>query len=142
MKYRSPDIRAALRSLLLADPVVSGLVGERVHPQTSPQGSQWPSITYSVTHEVLQVQAGRAALDRYEIGLQCWSRERAGVSAYDEATALSEAVIDVLIGYRGRIGDVQIQGIVDVSKYDDGADEDTGIYSVSIEATVWAHRVS
>lgn len=118
------------------------MVGERIYPRTAPQDSKWPSITYSVTHEVLQVQAGRAALDRYEIGLQCWSRERAGVSAYDEATALSEAVIDVLIGYRGRIGDVQIQGIVDVSKYDDGADEDTGIYSVSIEATVWAHRVS
>lgn len=139
MSYRTPQIGAAIRSLLMATPEVYAMVGERIYPQLGPQGGPFPLLVYSVRHEPVQTQEGRSRLDRFEVGIDCWARARDGVSPYDEAHALAAEVQAALLGYIGSAAGVRIHSVTGGDSYDDGADEETGIYSVGVEFTVWAH---
>lgn len=131
-------IQAAIRTLLVQDPAVSALVGERVYPQVAPQGGDMPAVVYTVSGEPLQHQRGMQGLERYEIGLDCWSRARPGMAPYDEARTLARAVVEALAARLGVVGDVRISSVLFGGIYDDGADEETGIYSVGVDVSVWA----
>lgn len=135
-------ISPAIRTVLLSSPEVAAMVGERVYPQLAPQGSDMPAVIYTIRREPLTVQEGLQGFDRYDLGVDCWSRQRPGESPYDEASSLAAAVVQALGGYRGTVEGIQIHGIVVEATYDDGADEETGIYSVGVDAYVWAQRAS
>lgn len=133
-------IGPALRAILLADSEIAGMVGERMYPQVAPQGAPMPALVYSTRKEPLTVQEGLQGFDRWDVGIDCWSRAREGVAPYDEAKALSEAVVRVLGGYRGATAGMQIHSVIVDGIYDDMADEETGLYSVGVDAVIWAQK--
>lgn len=133
-------IAPAIRSILLADPEIAGMVVQRMYPHVAPQGSPMPALVYSLRSEPVSHQGGLQGFQRFDISVDCWSRERTGVAAYDEAKELAEAVMRVLGGYRGTALGIQIQSSIVEGVFDDGADEETGLYSVGVEASIWAQR--
>lgn len=81
-----------VRGLLLADPTIAGLVGDRVHPEPAPQGSPAPLIVMRVISDVPLNDLGGNASGRHNAIVQ--------VDAYavrlSEARALAAAVHQVL----------------------------------------------
>jgi hypothetical protein len=94
------DLRPALRANLLDDPIISGAVGERIHPTILPQGTNGyavPAIVYNVISEIT---------DHHTQGASGLVMVRMQIDAYaatpNEADALSRAVKDRIDGKRER----------------------------------------
>lgn len=127
-------IEAAMRAHLIADPGVSGLVGQRIYPIAMPQGTTLPAITYQRVSTVrIGSKQGPTGMAQPRLQINCWSK------SYGDAKALADAVRVALDGYRGLMG-----GAVDVWETVVGTDvdlyeEDLGIYHVAVDVTIW-HR--
>lgn len=133
-------IGAAIRAILIADPAVNAMVGGRVYPQIVPQGADMPALVYTVRSEPLNHQQGMQGFDRFDLGIDCWSRDRNGVAAYDEARSLAGVVAKALGGYRGTSQGVEIHSVIVEATYDDGMDDETKLLSVGVDVAVWAQR--
>lgn len=133
-------IGPAIRAILLAHPDVSSLVGDRVYPEMAPQGSDMPAVTYRIRREPTSHQQGLQGFDRFDLEIDCWSRGRPGVAAYDEAQAVADAVVGALSGYRGISQGVELHSVIAESSYDDGFDDETGLHQVGVDVSIWAQR--
>jgi hypothetical protein len=116
-----------IRPILLANPGVFALVGERIYPENLQQASAMPAITYStlagadaVTHD------GSFGLADLSINIDCWG------STYLQKDALFRAVMSALVGYSS--GDVQ--GIFLIRRQDLYDDEPT-LFRRSVGFSVW-----
>lgn len=106
-------IEQALRSKLLADATVLGLVSTRVYPLVLPQDPTYPAITYKrVTGRDMTAHDGRLGLDRSRFQIDCLDDDFGG------ATTLARAVMVALNGYRGTVDTVDIGAIVNESTQD------------------------
>lgn len=120
-----------LVALLLTDPAISLLAGNRVNWSERPQGSQLPAV---VLHRISGVRdyhmAGPSSLVSSRVQADCWALE------YRDAVSLSRAVRGVLSGYRA--GDTQ-GAFIDaerqsVEKETDGAQR---YFRVSLDFIIW-----
>lgn len=93
------DIRPALRSFLLEDPTISGLVGgSRVHSSRLPQDQLDPSIVYIKISEIGDYHmGGDSSLGHVRMQIDSWAQSN------DVANQLANAVYDKLTGHRGII---------------------------------------
>ena len=67
-------VEQALVSRLLADPTVSGSVGNRIHPQIVPQDSTYPAISYSrISSSPVPVLSGTSGLTFHRFQVNAWS---------------------------------------------------------------------
>jgi hypothetical protein len=100
------SVSSAIRSILVADSAVYGLVGSRVYPQILPDGKAMPAITYQRQyknpHDGLSGSFGTGV---YNYDVSCWSDN------YDEAESLGTAAQAALVDYAGTVGGVTIQHI-------------------------------
>lgn len=96
-----------VRTLLLGDATVAGLIGTRVYPVTIPQNPVFPVITYQrISRLDVASQDGPSALARGRIQVDVWAK------TYDQAAAVGAAVRRRLNGYRGPVeGQEDVQGI-------------------------------
>lgn len=101
-----PDISAAIRTRLLANGTVAGLVGTRITSDVLPQGSAMPAITYEVVDTLpSETLAAIADVSRARVQVDCFAASREGANALADAVRLS------LQMFRGSIGDQFINGI-------------------------------
>lgn len=101
------DIRPALRSLLLADATLSALVGgQRIFPVIMRQGEQDPSVVYNrITETADYHMLGPSGLYETLVQFDAWATTHAA------AVQLADAVYDLLSGFSGLVGTIQIHGI-------------------------------
>lgn len=89
-------MEAAIISLLLADAGIAAIVGTRVHPNSRPQGSAFPSITVlSISGGPEYADDGETGHDVRRVQVDCWSM------TYTEAKGLAAAVRNVLSFFHG-----------------------------------------
>ncbi|HKJ75398.1 MAG TPA: DUF3168 domain-containing protein [Alphaproteobacteria bacterium] len=98
-------IESDLRTFLLADATISGLVGTRIFPVRAPQGGSFPAMTYTpVSGQRFHNTGGGAGLSGPRIQFDCWAE------AYSEAKSLADALRERLDGYSGSAGSGTVQG--------------------------------
>jgi Protein of unknown function (DUF3168) len=99
-------LQTTLRTILLADPTVSGLVGgTRIYPKILPQNPTFPAITYQRISRIPVADhlTGPGSLGRPRVQVDVWALTDAA------AEALGAAVKARLNGFRGVVageGDV------------------------------------
>jgi hypothetical protein len=132
-------IDADLRTLLLADATVAGMVGTRIYPLFVPQDSAFPAIRYQrlVTPRTRSL-LGPSGLAAPTFQYDCYGEQPSGVT---EAKLLAEAVRHVLDGYRGTAGASFIEGAMVVDERDLEFEEKAGLARASLDVKVW-HRES
>lgn len=105
------DFRPGLRAFLLADNVISGLVGgTRVYPVKMPQGIMLSSIVYNeISASGDHHMQGASGLASPRIQIAAWAKTA------DEANTLARVIKDRLDGYKGSMGSgaalITVQGI-------------------------------
>lgn len=130
------DLRPALRTFLLADPTISGLVGgSRVHHLRLPQNQVDPSIVYLKVSELGDYHLqGDSGLGQARIQIDAWAQSA------DAATQLANAVYDHLTGSHGRIDydstSIDLRGAFLIAGRDD-YDELTNMYRISRDFNFW-----
>jgi hypothetical protein len=117
-------IEAAIRSILLADPTVYGLVGTRIQPAPLPLDTTYPAISHLKVSDPYSRIVGRP-----RIQIDCWSTD------WTECQTLAKAVESSLDGYSGIVNGVNIEIIVPLD-YQDFYDNTTKIYQVAYDFKV------
>jgi Protein of unknown function (DUF3168) len=126
------DIRLALRTYLLADPTISGLVGGvRIHHVRLPQDQVEPSVVYTRISEVGDYNMVRdSGLGQVRVQLDSWAQNS------DAANELSNAVYDRITGARDTMSSIIVKGIFMAGGRDD-YDEVSQLYRASRDYIVW-----
>lgn len=121
-----------MRSFLLADPVVSGLVGgQRIHHVRLPQDQVDPSVVYVKVSETSDYnQAGDSGLSQVRMQIDSWAQNS------DAATELANAVYDRLSGGHDIVNSTTMRGIFLVNGRDD-YDEVAQLYRISRDFIIW-----
>lgn len=126
-----------LQTCLLSQPALAGLVGNRIHPRMSPQGTELPRITYRVvTNQPVHSQTGRSGLERYRVQIDCWAK------TFSEMVKVAKAIKNAIDGTKGTWGATEFSGIfveneIDIperSEHGEGAET----FHRAIEFLVWA----
>lgn len=81
-------MQAALRTRLLADPTISGLVGTRIDWGLRPQGKPLPAISLTIISTPRDyTMAGAQTTQFYRVQIDCWA------ATYKSANDVRDAVI-------------------------------------------------
>ncbi len=131
-------IEEAVNAVLLATPGVTAIVGAstaaRIYPLRIPQDAPRPAIAYQKISSPKQMShSGSSNLARTRLQITCQGE------TYTSVKALAAAVRTALIGYRGTVGGVRIDGIL----IDDDLDGDIEILAneilpyVQLDAVIW-----
>jgi len=108
-----------LRTLVLSNGSVAGLIGTRLYPNKLPQSPTYPAVVYErVGSSAVRRLGGGANRIRPRIRFHCWAE------TYGAAKNTAEALRDLLDGYRGAAGAFQIDDSTfetDIDDYDDDA---------------------
>jgi hypothetical protein len=130
------DIRPALRTFLLADPTINGLVGGyRIHSVRLPQDQTEPSVVYIKVSETGDYHmAGDSGLGQVRMQIDAWAQNG------DGATNLANAVYDRLTGNRSVISfdseTLDMRGAFLENGRDD-YDEVSQLYRASRDFIIW-----
>jgi hypothetical protein len=128
-----------LRTLLLADSTVSGLVGTRVYPGVMPEAlpnaqPTLPAIVYTVVDDVPQnalAEAASARLYNARVQMDCYARATSSGGAYATAHQVAAAVQNVI----GNLTDPALNSTAATRR--DLYDNTTTYHRVSMDFTVW-----
>jgi len=112
----------AIRSILLADTTVSGLVGTRIYPLEPPLACSFPALTYSFPSNPFKLVMRSARCQ-----ISCWA------SDYTERENLKQAVEDALKFYSGLSEGVTIEIIFPIETYDHIEDDESGFTFIPID---------
>jgi hypothetical protein len=133
------DIRIALRNLILSDPDIISMVGERCYPSILPQGATYPSIVQNLISEDNHMHLrGSSHLARARIQIDCWA------TTADESVRLSNFVMEKIQGFSGivlsnnspPVDDVRVQGIfAELAR--DGYDSTNKIFTRQRDFMIW-----
>jgi len=101
------DIRGPLRSFLLSDPDIATAVGNsRIFLKTLPQGERRASLVYMRPSEIATfTHTGADTLVKARMQIDAWAPND------DAAAALADNVKELMNGYRGAWGTVEVQGV-------------------------------
>ena len=130
------SLEKAVRSILIADATVTGLVSSRVYPQRRPQGTAVPAIVYQnvfqATNEALATQGG---IKRTRLSVEVFD------STYGDTKTLRNAVESALINYTGTtqgetINSLRLESAVDIDESKDPAG-DFGYFRTILDFVIW-----
>lgn len=94
----------AVRSVLVDDATVSGLVGSRIYPTVAPATAGLPYVVYQrISTNRVRDQGGVSDLAQPRIQVSCWA------DSYSGTKTLADAVRAAIDGYRGTAGPVGSQ---------------------------------
>lgn len=121
-----------LRSRLLADGTISGLVGTRIDWGVRPQGKPLPAITLTLANDTRdQAMAGIQNTQGPLVQIDCWAEK------YADTVTLREAVI-ALIATAATVSGVRFLAAQNINTHDLPEKTDTGIVHHSmIRANIW-----
>lgn len=120
------QIESVLRAILVADPVVSGMVGTRAYQTALPREPTFPAITYQM---VSRVQDGLTGIVQARVQYTCLA------TTWKGAADLADAVRCGLHGYRGVRDGARIEDVRYAGQHDD-YDETTGIHWIPVDVIV------
>ena len=120
------QIESILRAILVADPVVSGMVGTRAYQGRLPREPTFPAVVYQM---ISRPQDGLTGIVQARMQYTCMAE------SWREAAELADAVRCALHGYRGIRDGARIEEIQYAGQHDDH-DETTGIYWIPVDMTV------
>lgn len=101
---------AALRSMLLADAAVSGLVGTRIYAGRLPQSHEYPAVTIDpVTEDDNNTLNSVGGLRWMRIEINAWAL------TYAEVNTLHKAVNTALNGSKGLFNGIDIRSVTSMS---------------------------
>lgn len=107
-------IEGAIRNLLLLDPAIVAIVGDRIYPQQLPEDTDtFPAITlWTVTDDPAdENHEGSGGLFTCTVQVSAWARTSATQGGYTTARKLALAVREALLGKRVSLHHVEIQAI-------------------------------
>lgn len=126
-------IAQALRAHVLQQPAVAALIGTRFYPGYAAPEAELPYVIYE---QQGRQQAGTlgapADLRELQVELNVWAND------YDEAHALSEALIACLAGFRGLLGTVPVH-LLDLDDEQDRSEPGLGLFNVAVSFRVHHH---
>ena len=120
------QIESILRAILVADPVVSGMVGTRAYQGQLPREPTFPAIVYQM---ISRPQDGLTGIVQARMQYTCMAE------SWREAADLADAVRCCLHGYRGVQDGARIEYIQYAGQHDD-YDETTGIHWIPVDVIV------
>lgn len=133
------NIRAALRSYLLADSGIAAVVAARIYPLKMPQGEMRASIVFTrVTGLSGVTSSGPDRVSRPRIQIDCWATDP------DAASSLADLVKERIEGFTGTVqwdenspgNAVRIQGVfMDMEREDH--DDVAKLYRMSRDYLIW-----
>ena len=130
------SLEKAVRSILIADATVTGLVASRVYPQRRPQGTAVPAIVYQnvfqATNEALATQGG---IKRTRLSVEVFDK------TYGATKTLRNAVESALINYTGTtegetIDSLRLESAVDLDETNEPAG-DFGYFRTILDFVIW-----
>ncbi|GAB7016181.1 DUF3168 domain-containing protein [Methanogenium cariaci] len=121
------DVLTALRSVLVANETVAGLVGTRIYRMHLPQDPTLPAITFQM---ISRPEDAVTAVASPRVQYTCYAESSTG------AAALAKAVRKALHQYYGVHGDIRISRCFFSGQHDD-YDEVTGTYIVPVDFRVY-----
>jgi hypothetical protein len=125
------DVEEAVASILIADPVVSGMIGPRIYQHKLAQNSQLPALTYQLIDDPSEnSHDGASGLAKARLQIDCWG------STKSDATALAVAVKGALVGVKRYSAGVLIGSILKISEMS-MFDPDVRLRRRLIDFAVW-----
>ena len=99
------SIASDVRTFIIADATITGLIAARLYPIILPQEPTMPAMTYQwISGTRFHSMDGASKLSGPRVQFDCWA------ATYLDAEALFEALRKRLDGYRGPAGSSTIQG--------------------------------
>ena len=135
------SLEKGIRSILIADVTVSGLVSSRVYPQRRPQGTILPALTYrTVFQEITEALAEQTGLRRSRVSIDCAD------STYGGNKTLRDAVTSALIDYNATISgeiidSVRLEAAVDIDEDLEPASGSVGVFRTILDFIIY-HQTS
>lgn len=97
-------VETLLRTALLADATFVGLCAQRVYAEVMPQGADYPAVVYSrITTERDSAMGADSGLVAATVQFSCFAQNGSGVSGFDQALAVANALRGVVQRYRGGV---------------------------------------
>jgi len=126
-------IEDAVVAILLADAGVTALVADRVLAPPAALGTQAPYVTHRrLATTRVRALAGPSGLADARLRLDCWGRDRAGVSGAAEAADVAQAVRRALDGFAGTAAGVAVRAST-LSDEANAFESDTRLHRVSLD---------
>jgi len=115
----------AIRSILLADSIVSDLVGTRIYPLELPLKTSFPALTYSFPSDPFQLVMRSARCQ-----INCWSDGKDILEKYTERETLKQAVENSLKFFTGQVNGVNIEITWPIGPYNHMKDSTSGFFFI------------
>jgi hypothetical protein len=117
---------ATVRAILIADPAVTALVGDRISPVETAEKIAFPNITLMLnTTAPYDTLLGWAGVDRNEVQIECWA------FSYQQALDIARAARQAL----------EAANLVCLSRFSDEfiaePGTDPGVYKIGFTHQVW-----
>lgn len=126
------NIAQGLKTFVLADATVAGLVGARMYSTKTPQNPTTPYIRYGLqSGQSFNSTDGPSGLENPVFQIDAIADTYAG------AVALYDAIRLRLNGYKGDMGGVDVHGVFLVRQYDLPYDEPTELSGRSADYQIW-----
>lgn len=135
------SIEDVMRTYLLTNSTITGLITDRIFPQQAPQNATFPYVVYHrISNIVLRHLGGRAGVSHSRIQLDCYARK------YSEAKVLRDAIISLIDPDESRTsrrlwGTVPVQSSIVEDSYDDDQipahGDEIGYHCLSMDAIIW-----
>jgi hypothetical protein len=124
------SIEGAFVAIMLADPTLSPLVGDRIFPMMLPEDTQLPALTYHSVdspkpHSTLDVETPR-------IQVSCWAQTYGGATG---VKVVAQAVKNALHGKSGTYDSVRVIEIRYRNMVDD-FETDTNFFHIPVDFIV------
>ena len=124
------SIESALRTFLLDDATVAGLVGTRIYPQILPQNPTYPALSFQRVSAVrLRALDGVVGVAQARFQIDCWAL------TYAQCRALASAVRVRLDGYRGDMDGIHV-GATTLENDQDIYEDDVTGYRASLDVII------
>ncbi|TQV76672.1 DUF3168 domain-containing protein [Aliikangiella marina] len=101
-----------LRDRLENDPVLSGMIDERLYPMAAPETARGSVIVYEVySSEVDRLYDGRDGEERVSVRFTAWD------ARYNKAKAIAKEINRLLDEFQGTIGNIEFLEIYRTAKF-------------------------
>jgi len=130
------SLEKAVRSILIADGTVTGLVSSRVFPQRRPQGTAVPAIVYqNIFEETNEALATQGGIRRTRLSVEVFDK------TYGDTKTLRNAVESALINYTGTtegetINSLRLESAVDIDETNEPGG-DFGFFRTILDFVIW-----
>jgi len=130
------SLEKAVRSILIADGTVTGLVSSRVFPQRRPQGTAVPAIVYqNIFEETNEALATQGGIRRTRLSVEVFDK------TYGDTKTLRNAVESALINYTGTtegetINSLRLESAVDIDETNEPG-SDFGFFRTILDFVIW-----